>query len=354
MATTVTAVPRVRMANHLEKEEVDIIVLTVADDIGDDISSKTNVITVGWNKVGNVDNVISRYLVTIDEPVDYASADVDLDGIPDENNGDVVDNHPAENSLLQVAIGSGPIDPDEDFLATQDGNPTFLTYEGIVIADALNNDGGIKDINYSVVNNGDLDEDTRRLLDISTTEGIDTIATFGVAGVEYGFELEGDTVTITGGVVYASFPIFVEPAEQILYLGKYNSNTDRWVRFERGDANTWYAIDRPDTGACPTDVQVYQNQHQATGTDGMGFTAGDTGNCIMLVLTDGDPLYDSSSLDSRVLDPLSIGTKLFDRARQETTRRGGGGGAIGVSDILLLIGALLLITLASRKRRKTY
>ena len=356
--TTVTAVPRVRGTGHLEKEEVDIIVIEVAADI-----NTTSVITVGWNKVGSVDNVISRYLVTIDNPVDYALADNDFDGIPDSHNGMDVDNHPAENSFLQVATGQG-MEREIDlvrggFLATQDGNPTFLTYEGIVIADALNNAGEIKDINYSVVNNGDLDDNTRQLLDISTTEGIDTIATFGVAGVEYGFELEGDTVRVTGGVVYASFPLVVVDPEligEVLYLGKYSSNADRWVRFERGTGgndDTWYAIDRPDTGACPTDVQVYQNQHQAVGDDGMGFTAGDTGNCIMVVLSDGGS-YDSSSLDGRVLDPTGFSKNPFARDSGRRAGGGGGGGAIGVSDILLLIGALVLITVASRKRRRTY
>ncbi|MXX98780.1 MAG: hypothetical protein F4Y58_02580 [Gammaproteobacteria bacterium] len=353
MMTTATQHIATVRETDFEKEELAIIVIEVDGDV-----NTTSVITVGWNKVGSVNNVISRYLVTTGGTQGYASVDADLDGIPDDH-----DRHINDNNRLQISLGGNPIVPDEHFLTTQDDNPTFLTYEGIVIADALNSDGGIKAINYSVVNNGDLDGDTQLLLDITINnkEGgdeIDTIATFGVAGVEYGFEPEGNGFKPTGGVVYASFPlVVVDPSliGETLYLGKYNYDAERWVRFERVRSDyvdTWYAIDRP-TGACPTDVQVYQNEHQAAG-DGNGFIAGPTGNCLMLVLTDGGP-YDSSGLDSRVLDPLSVGTKEFDTYREEQRRRGGGGGgAIGVSDILLLIGALVLITLASRKRRKTY
>ena len=363
--TATDVISLVESAGHLEKEEVDILQITVGNA---DSNTDTGVITVGWDQVGSVENLISRYLVTTiaKRPLDYLLADVDLDGIPDRHDNNDVDNHPTDNSRLQVSIGDSVIEPDRDYLTTQDGNPTFLTYEGLVIANALN-DSVIDENHYSVVHDADaLDDDTQLLLGIriSDTDEIDTIATFGVAGVEYGFEANADGgATITGGVIYVSFPIEVIDPLLIggtLYLGKYIGG--RWDRFERGtggNVDTWYAIERPSgsgvAGACPTDVQIYENEHEAVGDEDMGFTAHPDGNCIMVVITDGDRYDTGSSLDGRVIDPLSIGTKLFARATDGDGRSGGGGGgAIGVSDILLLIGALVLITVASRKRRRTY
>ena len=364
--TATDVIALVESAGHLEKEEVDILQITVGNA---NSNTETGVITVGWDQVGSVENLISRYLVTTIRlrPLDYLLADVDLDGIPDRHDNNDVDNHPTDNSRLQVSIGDTQIDPDRDYLTTQDGNPTFLTYEGLVIANELN-DGVVDENHYSVVHDADdLDEIDELLLGftIRDADEIDTIATFGVAGVEYGFEANADGgATITGGVVYVSFPLEVIDPLLIggtLYLGKYIGG--RWDRFERGtggNVDTWYAIERPSgagaAGACPTDVQIYENEHEAVGDEDMGFTAHANGNCIMVVITDGDKYDTGSSLDGRVIDPLSIGTKLFGVTRRGPTvgGGGGGGGAIGVSDILLLIGALVLITVASRKRRRTY
>ena len=356
--TATDVISLVERAGHLEKAEVDILEITIGNANG---TTETGVITVGWDTVGSVVDVISRYLVTTIEPRDYALADADLDGIPDRDNNDVVvDNHPTDNSRLQVSIGDTQIDPVRDYLTTQDGNPTFFTHEGLVIANALN-DSVVDDNHYSVVHDAAaLDEDTKLLLGIRINDAdeIDTIATFGVAGVEYGFEANDDGgATITGGVIYASFPIEVDMSlfGETLYLGKYIGG--RWHRFARGTDNTWYAIERPSgagvAGACPTAVQIYENEHEAVGTEDMGFTAHPDGNCIMVVITDGERYDTGSSLDGRVIDPLSIGTKLFGITRVVPTG-GGGGGAIGVSDILLLIGALVLITVAGRKRRRIY
>ena len=356
--TTEAVMSRVeaRRADDLKGEHVDIIELKVNDDI-----TTTTLITAGWQRIGRVEDIRATYLVAMVAPSTYRASDIDSDRIPDDLVGE------SQADRLPVYIGGRT--NDNHILTTHDGElPLFFTHTGLAIADDKNQDG-VMGMHYSAANikYDEISDDTKLLLGLrgSGNEDIYSITTFGVSDVEYGFVLdegtEGATAELTGGTIYVVFPIAIADMELIdnpMYLGKYNSRDEfpSWKRFERGTetgfVDTWYAIERTDTAMkCPTDIQIYRNEHEAVGEENMGFTA-KAHNCIMLVVTDGSP-YDESSLDGRVIDPMSLDRALPAQGRGATGRGGGtGGGAIGISDVLLLIGSLVLLIIATSRRRR--
>ena len=122
-----------------------------------------------------------------------------------------------------------------------------------------------------------------------------------------------------GGVAYVTFPM--QSTADIIYIGKYNASDDTWYRFGRGGIeidgesydDTWYAIDRGAEDAdCPTDIEVYKNEHKAAGENNLGFNKGTDGwNCIMAVITDGGPYDNDGSVNGRVVDSIATVTTLL-------------------------------------------
>ena len=346
----------IRAEGDVEEENYLDIIEIMASSI-----ENTTIITVGWDEIGSVKNIRETYLITQEEPLTYEMANARGNLFTQDTL------FTAENSLpVDVADGDPDVrDVNIHVLRTHDGElPVFFTHQGIAVA---RDKGGDMGLHYSAANIkfDDISTDTRTLLRLQGTNAnlIDSIATFGVSDVAYGFNLNEDgQAEVTGGTVFVVFPITVDDStlmsnRNILYLSKHNNSEEspRWRPFERNtEAGTWYAIERTDTGvACPTDIQVYINEHRPAGTRDRGFMAS-AHNCIMLVINDGN-VYDASSLDSRVIDPVGIGG---DTTSTPTPRRGGGGGgigAVGISDALLLVGiiALLLIATAKRRRKQT-
>ncbi len=314
----------------------------------------TTIITVGWNNIGAIENIREIYLITEEEPSTYETVNA---------RGQLFTAgtmFTAQNSLPVDIEGGLP--SDNHILTTHDGQlPVFFTHVGLAIAE---DKGGEMGLHYSASNikYDDISDNTKILLRLGTDDDfIDSIATFGVSDVVYGFNLNEDGQTeVTGGTVYVVFPITIDLSTLIdntLYVVKHDSSEEspRWRPFERdADAGTWYAIERTDTGvACPTDIQVYINEHEpASGNDGTGFIASEH-NCVMLVINDGDN-YDASSLDSRVIDPVGFRTRSTADTTPPRTGGGGGGGigAVGMSDALLLIGVIALLMIATAKRRR--
>ena len=359
--TTEAVMSRVeaRRADDLNGEHADIIKLKVNDDI-----TTTTLITAGWQRIGRVEDIRATYLVTGIAPFAHGDTDIDSDRIPD--------NLVNERDIGQLPVYIGNMTNDNHILTTHDGElPLFFTHTGLAIANDKNQETGrAMGMHYSAANikYDDINPDTKLLLGLrgSGDESIYSITTFGVSDVEYGFVLDegtgGTTAELTGGTIYVVFPLAIDDMDldemdligEPMYLGKYNRRDDSpsWKRFERGTetgfVDTWYAIDRTDAMACPTDIQIYRNEHEAVGEDGMGFIA-TAYNCIMVVVTDGSP-YDESSLDGRVIDPMAASPVEFARGRGAAGR--GGGGAIGISDVLLLIGSLVLLIIATSRRRR--
>ena len=346
-------ISRVRAEGDLKGEYADVIDLKV----NDVIATTATLITAGWTRIGSIENIRTTYLVTRGVPSAYEASDIDSDNIPDARVGE------SQADRLPVYIGG--ITNANHILTTHEGElPLFFTHTGLAIADDKNQDG-VMGMHYSAANikYDDISGNTKLLLGLDDVadESIYSITTFGISDVEYGFILneEGTVEQLIGGTVYVVFPITVEDTTLIdnpMYLGKYRRDDGYAKRFERGTEDTWYAIERTDTAtACPTNIQRYRNEHEAVGEGNMGFTA-KAHNCIMLVVTDGS-LYDESSLDGRVIDPMLLTPDLLEPDRGTSgggrSGRGGGGGAIGISDALLLIGSLvLLIAATSRRRRK--
>ncbi len=360
---TEVALMSVRTAGDLKGSYLDIIEIMTGS------ITDTGIITVGWDNIGAVEDIRATYLITGAEPSTYRIADSTEDLFTDGTM------FTTTRTALPVAIGNEPLS-DNHILTTHDGQlPVFFTHVGIAIAEARNAEVGVMGLHYSASNikYDDISTDTRTLLQLQgrNDDLIESIATFGISDVAYGFNLNEDGLTeVIGGAVYVTFPITVDVStsmadDNIRYLAKHNNRDDtpRWENFERDDGgNTWYAIERTNIGvACPTDIQVYINEHEPAGNQDMGFTAS-ANNCIMLVIIDGDA-YDASSLDSRVIDPVGITTAQIPEPEEPVEpvepeepaerRRGGGGGAVGISDALLLIGAitLLLIAIAGRRRK---
>ena len=319
----------------------------------------TGTITVGWRNIGNIEDIQAIYQVTPLTPRTYS--------VVDASGSLFSGNNFTQTNALPVLTSDGMMSRglrNVDSLRAHDGDeqnplPVFFTHLALINAGA---EGGSA-ADYSAANiavDEDTLENTLGLEMLSENEEIRSIATFGVSNVEYGFTTDNDEIEIAGGVIYVTFPITAAVMDRgaTLYVGKYDTSNDSpsWYNFERDAAgNTWYAVERTDVSiACPTDLQFYINNHQPAGDDGMGFEAS-ADNCIMLVITDGS-IYDASSRDGIIIDPVGISARLLDALRADVTpgRRGGGGGAIGTSDALLLIGALvlLLIATANRRRRK--
>ena len=286
------------------------------------------------------------------------------------------DDNDATRLQVTIAGNSQPI----HYVRAHDGNmeglrqlPMFLTHTGLAIADSQAGDGNPEAQHYSAANikYSDISEDTRILLGIEdpdeNTTAIYSIATFGVSDVEYGFTYNnaGMLTGVLGGTIYVTFPIDnIGSAGERLYVGKYDNDNNRWLRFDtRGTDDTWYAIERDPLFECPQDIGTYEDEDIKTDDgNGFGFTA-NMDNCIMLVITDGHPLHDESSRDGRVIDPLSIGPVQFDAADtdddDDDTGPGGPGrngpfgiGAIGFGDALFLLTALALLLVAGVVRRR--
>ena len=354
------------------KEDLEFIRLTV-DDI-----SETRLVTVGWDSITGIPgSVTAGYLAFAAVPAAYDLVDADRDNIPDMIREDTIDRHSGDATRLQVTISMNT--DNIHHIRAHDGNiegqlrqlPMFLTNTGLAIADSQTGDGEPEAQHYSAANikYEDITEDTRTLLGIEdpteNTTAIYSIATFGVSDVEYGFTYNdaGMLTEVLGGTIYVTFPIDnVDSGNgETLYIGKYDNDNNRWLRFTRGMEDTWYAIERrgPPFEPCPQDIETYRNGHVGT-ADG-GFT-GSMDNCIMLVITDGHPLHDESIRDGRVIDPISVGPVQFPEA---TGTRGDGGGrrggsdnsifgigAIGSDDVLFLLTTLALLLVAGIVRRR--
>ena len=326
------------------------VFLTVNNGIVGD--SGVDSITLGWDKLVSLENIEVTYPVVAGSVVNtggalnniYNTADADRDRIPeplDMNDADGTQLSAGTNNILETA---------------NDDQELFMSYTGIAIAisKAIANMDAVTEADWIAANIGymGLGEIATSLLGFNGEEMIESIATFGIRNVDYGI---GDNDSVTGGVTYTVFPYISSSVGETLYLSKYNNERRMWERFVRGTlpgyADTWYAIhtDEP----CPTDVELYKNQHQGQG-DRSGFTA-NAQNCIMLVITDGGP-YDSDGIvNGNVVDPTGIGTELFESPTIPGEGRrggGGGGGAIGVSDMLILLGALVLLIVSTRQRKQ--
>ena len=327
------------------------------------VEATEGAITVGWDSIGDMEDVKARYLVT---EMKQAVADSDGDRIPDNS-----DTQQGDNKKLHVAI-NGAVRGDEDALTTGDENSQlFISDAGLIIALGK---GGDDAAHYSVANihYDQLSAATIAALGLTETgfttdNPIETIATFGIRDVAYAIGEDGETAV--GGVTHTTFPVPVQSAQvgETLYLSKYDSGTQQWKAFERdntarGYSDTWYVIARPDNDEpCPSDMDIYRSGHQAAGERHMGFVAS-AQNCIMLVIADGGP-YDNGGLDGRVVDPLGIGQALAGGRGSSGSSGGGGGsvsggggggggGAIGGGTLLLLFVLLLSLIMTTRNHRR--
>ena len=303
-------------------------------------------ITLGWDKLVSLENIEVTYPV--------ASATVNQDGMLDniftaDNDGDGIPSSiDIDNNITQLPAGTNNI-----LKVANDTQELFMSYTGVAIAisKAIDNMQSVQGdwiaANIEYMNLGDTAID---LLGFERDEEIESIATFGIRNVDFGID---DDDSVIGGVTYTVFPYSSSEGET-LYLSKRNNERRVWERFVRGTlpgyADTWYAIEHTDPAQpCPTDVELYKNQHEG---DGIGFTA-NAQNCIMLVITDGGPYDSDGEVNGNVVDPTGIGTGIpSEPTIQSEGRRGGGGGAIGVSDMLILLGALVLLIVSTRQRKK--
>ena len=287
----------------------------------DTIQSPTP-ISVGWDRIGSAERIIETYLVTDDdegEPINYRELDTNNNNIPD-------------NVDLSLNIGEPPLNRlqaganiNNDYLSTQRDQPLFLTYEALVIANELNEEAGMTtsthysaaDIDYDDV----LSDSVKQTLGFDEAEEafegdipIERLAVFGTREVDYQID---DDNEVAGGITHTVFPMSSDNPGETLYIGKYDRLAERWEPFGRGTfvgddgtsyPDTWYGIPRPNnTEPCPTNVAVYESEHQAADEEGpdengQGFVAS-AQNCIMVVITDGGP-YDSSGIDGRVVDDM--------------------------------------------------
>ena len=378
-ANIVELMQLIRDASDLNNDKEDLAFIFIRLTV-DDIT-ETSLITVGWDSITGIPGMITAdYLAFATEPAAYALVDADRDNIPDVIGGDgmPIDRSSGDATRLQVTISVNS-DRNIHHVRAHDGNiegqlrqlPMFLTHTGLAIADSQAGDGDPEAQHYSAANikYDQIDENTRILLGIedpnANTTAIYSIATFGVSDVEYGFTYNdaGMPTGVLGGTIYVTFPIDnVDSGNgETLYLGKYDNDNNRWLRFDTREMDTWYAIERDPNFECPQDIETYRNEDAKTDDGGNGFGfEGSMDNCIMLVITDGHPLHDESSRDGRVIDPLSIGPVQF----PETARRppppdpdGGrngpfGIGAIDFGDALFLLTALALLLVAGVVRRR--
>ncbi len=302
MTTTTGVSTRINAEGNSVTENIHRIVLRVND------ISTTRTITVGWNRIGTLEDLRYTYLATPTEPENYTDLDFDVDRIPDS-----VDFAPNYPRILQVAVENTVTAV--NFLATDSFQPLFVTDLGLIIA----KNQGESEVTYSVANipYDQLSEETKDFLaftddgldrsfvsaieDVSYT--IDTIGTYGIV-VDYAINSEGKA---TGSITYTSFPISTPEFETLSVL-QYDYDSNRWKDFKRdntqdGYADTWYAIRHPNPGSeiCPTDIRPYREGNIGQ-SDHIGdyFLSGmHEEHCIMLVVTDGGP-YDSTGLDGIV------------------------------------------------------
>ena len=246
-------------------------------------------LTVGWNKIGNVENVRATYLVTsaADAPSIYANyADTDGDRIDD-----TLDRPNDDATSLPVTI-NGRVMPGVNILQTSESHPLFMTDVGLLIA--LRKGSNAEDYSAANIEYDDIDERTKEFLGQPSL--VETIATFGV---ETEYEI-GEDGSAKAAVAYITFPV-ESSLEGDLYL-RYSTQTGVWRQFERATAgypDTWYAIERTNTSeACSTDPETYRAMHDLGAHEH---------NCIMVVITDGGPYDSNDDLDGRIIGLLSIG-----------------------------------------------
>ena len=217
--------------------------------------------------------------------------------------------------------------------------------------------------------NGPLDFET-----IMTEDGttITNAYTFEIRNVALAAD-EEDIEQPTGGMsqITIYYDVTGNPGE-VNYVGKYNSISGRWERFERGihrdvidrevsQRDTWYAIDSDDydgDGAsndeaedcAAADISTYQAEHKAAGENDTGFDI-ENASCILVVISDGGPYDFDGQVDGTIIDPIAIaGSEFAGTAGADSSGRGGGGGAIGGYDIALLALALLVLLVMHRRR----
>ena len=351
--TTSTAIEAIRNRGGVVSDA--IIPFTVSDDT----MQLSTQISVGWDRIGSAENIIETYLVTTDAPINYREPDMNRNNIPD-------------NVDLNLNIREAPFNRlqaganiNNDYLSTQGDRPVFLTYEALVIANDMDEDARMMMVvttstHYSAANidyGGLSDPVKQTLFDEERDTRIERLAAFGIREVNYQID---DNNEVIGGITHTVFPMSSDNPGETLYIGKYDRSEERWERFERGTfqdddgtnyPDTWHGIPRPDnTEPCPTNVEVYKNEHQEAGEEGQGFVAS-AQNCIMLVITDGGP-YDSSGLDGQVVDDM-VATVNEPLVQTPQMPRGSGGGATDIGDVILLLVALsLLAAITIRRTRK--
>ena len=277
------------------------------------VTTGTGTIIVGWKQLGTVSNVYATYQATLTPPDTYngtndagifntnsAFMDDDFDRLRDG-----LDHSTFNSVVLQVATSeSGEIvNSGVDWLRSHDWQPLYISDTGLRIA-AAKGDNEYKD--YSVANIKLDDDNIRQALGFDRrSDSIDEITTFGIINADY--EIGADGRPMAGGVSYAVFPLSVDSSTRTLYISAYNLEAERWERVEAG-----YVVDRKGSDKrCPANIQIYKNEHEAAGEDGMGFkVAANTGKCVMLAITDGGPYDIDNSVDGKISVLAGVGTEL--------------------------------------------
>ena len=291
------------------------------------VTTMTGTVTVGWDSIGNLEDVKSTYQVTTASYV--IENDIDGDRISDEierrSPSFVIEprfNTTGVNTSLFVDVRANT---DTVHLLTTDNsdNYVYVSDAGLILATGFGMGSTLSLSDFSPANiaYSSIDSTTKEPLEYN--EGnfmgdtpIETIATFAARSIPYSIPpTEGGQA---GGLVRTVFPMESSLRGQILYLSRYNTTTTNmfrgWQNFERNtedpDAETWYAIDWPSGRRCPTSVELYKYEHNIATADGQadGFIASDH-NCIMVVTKDGSS-YDNS-IDGSVSEQIAVGRQRF-------------------------------------------
>ena len=287
------------------------------------VTTMTGTVTVGWDGIGNLEDVKSTYWVTTASYV--IKNDIDGDRISDEierrSPSFVIEpgfNTTGVNTSLFVDVRANT--DTIHLLTTNNGdNFVYVSDAGLILATGSGMDSTLSLSDFSPANiaYSSIDSTTKEPLEYN--EGnfmgdtpIETIATFAARSIPYSIPpTEGGQA---GGLVHTVFPMESSLRGQTLYLSRYDNTSRNWVQFERNtedpDAETWYAIDWPNNQRCPTSIELYKYEHNTAIARGQpdGFIASDH-NCIMLVTKDGSP-YDNS-IDGSVSEQIAVGRQRF-------------------------------------------
>ena len=265
-------------------------------------------VTLGWDKIGNIEDVTATYRVTTDSHV--IRADIDGDRISDEIESPFVI-EPGVNTSLFVDVRSST--DTIHVLTTGNGdNYVYVSDAGLILATGGGRRGDrLSDYSPANIAYSSIDSTTQELLgydDGSMGESsIETIATFAARSIPYSI---ATMPTAGGGLIYTVFPMESSLQGETLYLSRYNNSFGGWQNFERNtedrDAETWYAIDWTIDQPCPTNVELYKYEHKFATTQ--TFVASDY-NCIMVVTKDGGP-YDNA-IDGSVSEQIAVGRQPF-------------------------------------------